>query len=126
MRRGNGSVLYSGVFGNGPCGMAQSTYLGRNTHWKWIVSPILYVALEPFTMNTGNIFPSKRVSPLFFFPVDLFGLFVFFVPASFPTTPTLERKKNWWQLAALQIWGRLVRILLAPFSSLCLSRLGQH
>lgn len=49
-RGGDASVLYSGIFGNGPHGRAPSTYLGgvfhfcwrgRNSHWNWIVSPIL-------------------------------------------------------------------------------------
>lgn len=46
-------------------------------------------------------------------------------PSSFPSTPTLKREKNRWQLAALPIWGLLVRRLLVPLSSPGLSCLGQ-
>lgn len=106
---------------------------GRNTHWNWRVSPIQDVASEPLTLNTGNVFPSRKVGGRKVGALFLVRLLHLLdsqpslppPPSSFPTTPTLKGKKNWRRPAALPTWGLLARILLVPLTSPGLSSLGQ-
>ena len=80
---------------------------GENTHWNWAVSPNSVCGLGALLALTESEPTVLRLAP------------ARVSPSSFTTPLVLERKKKR-PFATLQIWGKLVRILLVLFSSLWL------